>query len=131
MQFEKLFPCPVCGHLVHKRMPGNHKLCPICGWEDDLVQLRFPLMECSANAVSLQRAQNNYAQIGVAEKRKLGSTRAPNELDTKDEGWRPLDAKIDNIEEPHRGEDYSLTYPWEDTTVLYYWRESYWRRFNA
>jgi hypothetical protein len=39
-----------------------------------------------------------------------------------------LDPKLDNIEEPRRGERYADTYPWRDPTVLYYWRPSYWRR---
>jgi hypothetical protein len=47
------FPCPCCGHLVHDREPGFHQTCPICGWEDDLSQLRFPLMPGSSNTVCL------------------------------------------------------------------------------
>ena len=36
-------------------------------------------------------------------------------------GWRPLDPKRDNVEEPQRGTDYADSYPLGDTTVLYYW----------
>ena len=43
-------------------------------------------------------------------------------------GRRPLDLARDNVEEPRRGENYGETYPYEDTTVLYYWRTTYWRR---
>lgn len=39
------FPCPCCGYLVFDREPGFHQVCPICGWEDDLSQLRFPLSQ--------------------------------------------------------------------------------------
>ena len=41
---------------------------------------------------------------------------------------RPVDVQRDNIEEPQRGQKYADSYPYEDTTVLYYWRTTYWRR---
>ncbi|MEU0987837.1 CPCC family cysteine-rich protein [Streptomyces sp. NPDC005953] len=34
------YPCPCCGRLVHQSPPGSFQICPVCGWEDDLVQLR-------------------------------------------------------------------------------------------
>lgn len=37
------YPCPCCGHLVHEAPPGSFQICPVCGWEDDLVQLRWPV----------------------------------------------------------------------------------------
>jgi hypothetical protein len=125
------FPCPCCGHLVHDRMPGHHEVCPICGWEDDLAQLRFPLMNGGANHVSLHTGQQNYAAVGAAEKKNRGLTRAPFEQERMDRAWRPLDIKRDNVEEPRRGENYAVTYPWRDTTVLYYWRDTYWRRYSS
>ena len=36
-----LCPCPSCGHLVFDEEPGSYSICPVCGWEDDLSQLRF------------------------------------------------------------------------------------------
>lgn len=53
------FPCPCCGHRVFDREPGCHQICPICGWEDDLSQLRFALIPGSSNTVSLREAQIN------------------------------------------------------------------------
>jgi len=122
------FPCPCCGHLVHDREPGFHQSCPICGWEDDLAQLRFPLMPGSSNTVSLLEAQKNYRDYGASERRSVGSTRAPEGGEGRDPGWRPLDPERDNCEQPSRGTPYADSYPWPDTTVLYYWRDSYWRR---
>ena len=122
------FPCPVCGHLVHEHEPGFHQTCPICGWEDDLAQLRFPLMPGSSNTVSLLEAQKNYRSYGASERRSVGSTRAPDGGEGRDPGWRPLDPERDNCEQPSRGTAYADSYPWPDTTVLYYWRDSYWRR---
>jgi hypothetical protein len=122
------FPCPCCGHLVHEHEPGFHQTCPICGWEDDLAQLRFPLMPGSSNTVSLLEAQQNYVSYGASERRRVGRTRAPDGGERRDPGWRPLDVQRDNCEEPSRGTAYADSYPWPDTTVLYYWRDSYWRR---
>ncbi len=43
-------------------------------------------------------------------------------------GWRPLNPDQDKPEKPSRGISYGDSYPWPDTTVLYYWRSTYWRR---
>jgi len=104
------FPCPCCGYRVFQRPPGNHEKCPVCLWEDDLSQLRFPRMPGSANGVSLEQAQHNFIEFGV-EQAPRGITRF-----------------LVNIEEPQRGIDYGESYPFAYTTVLYYWRETYWRR---
>lgn len=125
------FPCPCCGYLVFYRQPGNHERCPICLWEDDLAQLRFPLMPGSANAVSLEQAQQNFTACGTAERRKAGDGRAPFDEDVREHGWRPLDPKRDNVEQPEGGTDYRDSYPLADTTVLYYWRSTYWRRLAS
>jgi transposase InsO family protein len=114
--------------LVFDHEPGFHHTCPICGWEDDLSQLRFPLMPGSSNRVSLHEAQRNYMAFGAAERRNRGQTREPVEGEVLDPDWRPLDLGQDNIEEPMRGVRYADSYPWPDTTVLYYWRATYWRR---
>jgi hypothetical protein len=114
--------------LVHEHEPGFHQTCPICGWEDDLAQLRFPLMPGSSNTVSLLEAQKNYRSYGASERRSVGITRAPDGGEGRDPGWRPLDPERDNCEQPSRGTAYADSYPWPDTTVLYYWRDSYWRR---
>ncbi len=37
------YPCPCCGYLVFTEPPGSYTICPICFWEDDISQLRFPL----------------------------------------------------------------------------------------
>jgi predicted RNA-binding Zn-ribbon protein involved in translation (DUF1610 family) len=122
------FPCPCCGHRVHDREPGFHQICPICGWEDDLSQLRFAQMPGGSNTVSLEEAQQNYRDYGASQRRSVGNTRAPVDGERLDDGWRPIDPSRDNIEQPVRGNAYGDSYPWPDTTVLYYWRLTYWRR---
>ena len=126
--YSNKFPCPCCGHRVFDYQPGFNQQCPICGWEDSLDQLRFPTMPGSANHVSLVEAQKNYINRGISERRKDGQTRSPFDGEPRDEQWRPVDIARDNIEEPQRGQKYADSYPYEDTTVLYYWRPTYWRR---
>jgi len=88
---QNKFPCPCCGHLVFEWEPGFHQVCPICGWEDDLSQLRFPLMPGSANGVGLFDAQQNFQSYGGSERRNLSLTRDPVEGEVVEPGWRPLD----------------------------------------
>jgi len=97
-------------------------------WEDNLVQLRFPMMPGGANTVSLQVAQQNYVDCGAAEQRNAGAGREPVDGELRENSWRPLDMVRDNVEQPQRGIKYAESYPDPDTTVLYYWRNTYWRR---
>jgi hypothetical protein len=48
--------CPCCGY---KTLPEKHlyDICPICFWEDDIVQFEDPDFEGGANIVSLRQAQ--------------------------------------------------------------------------
>lgn len=125
------YPCPCCGYIVFRNRPGNHETCPICRWEDDLSQLRFADMIGGVNDVSLKQAQQNYIAFGGCSRRKAMEAQAPIPGSRRDEQWRPINPATDNIETPRRGEDYSVTYPFQDTTVLYYWRPTYWRRLNS
>jgi len=124
------YPCPCCGYYVFRFPPGYHGVCPICHWEDDLAQLRFPLMPGSANHVSLVQGQKNFASCGAAEKRNAGVARPPQPDESRDRDWRPIDPESDNLEQPAAGNDYAASYP-RDTTVLYYWRNTYWRRLAS
>lgn len=96
-----------------------------------MAQLRFATMPGGANSVSLDEAQRNYLEFGVAQRSRLFEARSPVTGDERDPQWRPLDAAQDNVEEPMRGIAYADSYPVDDTTVLYYWRPTYWRRFSA
>lgn len=115
---NQLFPCPCCGYLVFDLPTGSYDICPVCAWEDDLVQLRFPLMRGGANGASLLEAQQDYLAEEARETRKPEYVR--------EEGWRPLDLARDNPAVPTEGIDYGKSYP-KDSRLLYYWRPTYWR----
>ena len=124
---QKKYPCACCGYLVNHYPPGYHEKCPICQWEDDLSQLRFVEMPGSSNHVSLVEAQANFNRYGASERRNIINSRKPFSDETRDKTWRPVDPAKDNTEQPRSGIDYKNSYP-QDSTVLYYWRSSYWRR---
>jgi hypothetical protein len=122
---DLLFPCPCCGYLTSSE-PGSYNICPICNWEDDLSQLRFPETR-GANDVSLLEAQANFQSIGAKGAKRQQHTRPPTRSDARDPLWRRLDPTTENIERPMPEVDYAASYP-TDLTELYYWRPNYWRR---
>lgn len=59
-----MYPCVCCGHLTIPEQPGSYFICPICFWEDDVSQLRWPTMSGGANDVSLIEGQANFREFG-------------------------------------------------------------------
>src|SRR5882724_2938731 len=76
MPSDVRYPCPCCGYLVFHEPTGSFDICPICFWEDDIVQLAFPMMSGGANALSLYASQQNFERIHVSEERFLSRARA-------------------------------------------------------
>jgi hypothetical protein len=99
-------PCPACGFLVFDEEPGSYAICPVCGWEDDLSQLRF-VTRGGANAPLIEYQLSHRRGVDAAR------------FD-RDPAWRVLDETIDSIEEQVSGVDYGTTYA-VDRTVYYYW----------
>jgi len=56
----KKYPCPCCGNIVHDQPPGSYSICPVCTWEDDIIQLRWPDYSGGANGPSLIAAQSSF-----------------------------------------------------------------------
>jgi hypothetical protein len=115
-------PCPCCGYLVFSEPPGSDEICPICDWEDDESQLRFPSMGGGANKMSLIEAQRNFASVGAKSVSHTSHSRKPTADDQRDKDWRSIDDSRDRIETPEPGKEYGSTYP-KDRTELYYWRK--------
>jgi hypothetical protein len=118
------FPCVCCGYLVLAEGPGSHEICPVCRWEDDLVQLRWPAYDGGANGPSLVEAQRTYAELGASTEARVAHARGPAEAEVREPDWRPVDPELDDFEQPGVSER-----PWpDDRRVLYWWRQSFWRR---
>src|SRR5262249_41653279 len=92
------FPCPCCGHIVFGEPPDSYDLCPICFWEDENVQLRWPDWAGGANRPSLIDSQRNYRETGAMELRFTGKVRQPRPHEPIDEGWRAIDPTLDSFE---------------------------------
>lgn len=122
-----LFPCPVCGYLIFREPPGSYDICPICFWEDDIVQLAFPDMGGGANSVSLIEAQINFIKFGAIESRFKEDVRPVSEKDRRDQLWRPIMEK-DIYLRWNSDEDRARWDAYKDnfSPRLYYWRNDYW-----
>lgn len=121
------FPCPCCGYLTLQEGPGSYDICPICFWEDDNVQLRWPSYSGGANAPCLIDAQRSYAGSGAYSTHVLKYVVSPSRSDVMDDGWRPVDLHLDDFEP--RGVHEA---PWpDDLATLYYWRPTFWRSSGA
>lgn len=118
------YPCPCCGHLVFAESPGSYEICPVCFWDDDSIQLRWPDYSGGANRPSLRESQLNVVRWGAMEERFAGAVRAARADEPIDEGWRPIADDQDSFEPPDVVE---RTWP-EDLTTLYWWRPTFWRR---
>lgn len=116
-----LFPCVCCGYITVDAL-GSYDICPVCHWEDDIVQLRYPMLAGGANPNSLIDAQANFVATGSSHPRRAVRVRPPAADEFRDEGWRPLELARDNFELERGG-----TWP-SDYTALYWWRPTYWRR---
>lgn len=91
------YTCPCCGYKVFDEAPGSYDICPICGWEDDLVQLKAPKYAGGANKLSLIKYQEKFGQP------------RQNVPFSKDENWRPINPEID-LEQDGK----ESAYYWED-----------------
>lgn len=57
-QIMNKYKCPCCGYYTLNEPPnGTYNICPVCFWEDDIVQLDNPDYANGANKVSLNEAR--------------------------------------------------------------------------
>ena len=78
------YACPCCSYYTFEKRPsGTYYICPVCYWEDDIVQLEDPDFSGGANEVSLNKAKENFKKFGASELRFISKVRRalPVELD--------------------------------------------------
>jgi len=105
------FPCVCCGYLVYASFCGG-EVCPICGWQDNLHQLRDPFYTSTVQS-SLFQSQRNYLRFGPKNKKLL------EQYSRSD--WRPIIKTFDDFCSPD-GQGTISSNP-DD---LYYWKSSFW-----
>jgi len=117
------FPCPCCGHLTFSEPPGSYDICPVCFWEDDVVQLRWLDYRGGANGSSLIKSQRQFLALGSMNVVFRNNVREAKLSEPVDTGWRLIDPERDDFE-PRGVEER----PWpDDYTSLYWWRPTFWR----
>jgi len=71
------YPCVCCGCLtLDEEPPGTYEVCPVCWWEDDVVQ-GTDVDAAGANHVTLREAQENFVTIGASDPRFVEQVRDP------------------------------------------------------
>jgi len=110
------YPCPSCGFEVFSEPPGSYEICPLCGWEDDHVQLKHPAMGGGANKLSLAEHQRiALATHPASEQLAQGYRRASH--------WRPLlPTECQSASAPSTGHSYFVAATEE--APAYYWLRS-------
>lgn len=53
--------CPICGKHEFSEN-GSFEICPVCGWEDDNLQLKHPDYDGGANDMSLNEYKKNWLE---------------------------------------------------------------------
>jgi len=76
-------PCPSCGFLVFDEPVGSYDICPLCGWEDDPVQLAQPGLHGGANGGSLKDYQDDAIREHPIDQTQYREY-------VRDPTWRPL-----------------------------------------
>ena len=79
--------CPCCGLKTLDPEDSAFEICPVCFWENDPSQVRYP-DETGANDISLNEARKNYAEFGACAERFMDYVRKPlpEEIDSEEEG---------------------------------------------
>jgi hypothetical protein len=98
------YPCPACGFLTFNAPPGSFDICVVCGWEDDHVQLAYPLMRGGANRESLVEAQAAALARHPLQIQNM-IVPAAGRID-RDAEWRPLTREQAESLGPRTGLDY-------------------------
>jgi hypothetical protein len=105
--------CPGCGfRTISDEVYGSYEICPVCGWEDDAVQLANPCSDGGANRESLYDCQK---LIESWSKEKMAAFE-------RDPDWRPLNQEeVAYFQSAKKREHW--TFMGETAPNLAYWRK--------
>ena len=112
----KKYPCPVCGYHVFPGPSGTYEICPVCDWEDSLLQAQHPRMQGVANGFCIFGKQ----QFDYRRKWVLPQPGNDNEGLERDPGWRLLRPDEAPLAKDQSATDCELDY--YAGAPPYYWR---------
>jgi hypothetical protein len=106
--------CPGCGfRTISEEVYGSYEICPVCGWEDDPVQLANPCSGGGANKESLVDCQKRVVTWSAQQMSVFG----------RDADWRPLSEKeIQHFAAIAKSKHWSFM--GETSPALVYWRKA-------
>jgi hypothetical protein len=79
---DRLFPCACCGYqTMAQPATGTYDICPVCFWEDDLVQYEDPTYAGGANRPNLIESRVNFERYGACEPTSVRHVRPPTPAD--------------------------------------------------
>lgn len=120
------YPCPCCGHLTFGEPPGSYEICSVCFWEDDAIQLRWPDWPGGANRPTLIEAQKIFQETGPVRNGWSPTSNLPPPISHS----TPVDGPSTRPATPSSHET-SRNEPPSDSTLLYWWRPTFWRKTSA
>ena len=115
MTDEITFPCPSCGFLTFSEPPGSYKICSVCGWEDDPVQLANPGLRGGANGGSLKEYQDDILKDYPPNIKQVDNFQ-------RDPEWRPLTQKECRVQDPKTGIGVHYFHAACNIEAVYYWQ---------
>lgn len=72
------YKCPCCGYYTLDHIAnGSYDICPVCFWEDDIVQNEDPSFEGGANEPCLIQTRKNFQNFSASEFRLVQHVRKP------------------------------------------------------
>jgi len=95
---SEAFACSCCGFLTLAEPSGSSEVCPVCRWEENIVQNADEDYAGGANSMSLREAQSKFAELGVCELSQIRFARPPVVYEVRSSLKDPR-AKIEEIQQ--------------------------------
>lgn len=86
---EERHTCPCCGYRTLETR-YDWEICPVCFWEDDVVETPNSNPYSSCNRMRLSVAQQNFLSFGACERTMIPNVRKPKPDEPKDPNWTTI-----------------------------------------
>lgn len=107
--------CNVCGYkTLDARCDWD--ICPICGWEDDVLVTKEDLKSPANRGTRVSQAQANFMMFGASLRSRTALVRSPDESDERDKKWMPMDEALQILKESDQASKLRHDTPPNDVT---------------